>query len=79
LYRFPNGYGASVANHDFSYGTELAVLHFDGEGDFDYSLDYSTPITDDVIGHLDSAMLDALLTRIEALPAFVPAEEEETL
>lgn len=48
---YPNGYGADIACHAFSYGgdkglKELAVLK-DGE------LVYDTPITDDVLGYLE--------------------------
>ena len=70
LYRFDNGYGASVIRHSGSYGYdkglwELAVIRYtDGDK---YVLDYSTPITDDVIGYLDEDEISALLVRIEAL------------
>jgi hypothetical protein len=57
IYRFDNGYGASVVKHFYSYGGsqglwELAVIAFDGEGAYDWSVSYSTGITEDVIGHL---------------------------
>lgn len=70
LYRFDNGYGASVICHSGSYGNEnglweLAVIRYtDGDK---YVLDYSTPITDDVIGYLDEDEISALLVRILAL------------
>lgn len=72
VHRFDNNYGASVINHSFSYGHErglfeLAVLKFDGDGVGDYHLDYDTPITDDVIGHLTEEDVQLYLTRIEAL------------
>ena len=57
VYRFQNGFGASVVRHDYSYGGddrdwELAVLVFYSEDNEDWSLTYETEITDDVIGYL---------------------------
>ena len=48
---FPNGYGASIVQGKFTYTDnsdeyELAVMK---EG----SICYDTPLTDDVLGHLD--------------------------
>ena len=62
---FPNGYGASVIKHDYSYGGksglwELAVLN---EGE----LDYSTDITEDVICHLAWEQVEKLLESIKNL------------
>lgn len=69
-YKFANGYGASVVQHHFSYGNdqgmwELAVLKWIF-GDR-YELDYSTEITDDVIGHLTDDEVEKILGRIESL------------
>lgn len=69
LYRFENGFGASVVQHEFSYGGdaglwELAVIRFDGD---EWYLEYETEITDDVIGWLDWNEVDDLLSRINAL------------
>ena len=66
IYKFPNGYGASVIRHQGSYGFknglwELAVL--DSSGD----LCYSTPITDDVIGHLSDEEVILKLNEIRGL------------
>ena len=66
VYKFGNGYGASVISHRFSYGGdaglyELAVL--DPNGD----LTYETPITDDVIGWLTEDDVQACLAVIAAL------------
>ena len=66
IFQFPNGYGASVVKHEFSYGGknglwELAVL--DGQGD----LCYSTPITNDVIGHLSNEEVILKLNEIRGL------------
>jgi hypothetical protein len=69
-YKFNNGYGASVVKHEFSYGNEnglweLAVLKWiDGD---DYKLDYSTEISDDVIGYLTEKEVEKLLVRIQSL------------
>lgn len=71
LYKFANGYGASVVKGEHTYGGdeglwELAVLKFKTDGD--YVLDYSTPITEDVEGHLTDDAVEVLLDKIEALP-----------
>lgn len=65
VYSFPNGYGASVVKHDFSYGGkqglwELAVLN--GE-----DLCYTSGITDDVIGHLTWKNVEEFLLEIKKL------------
>tara|TARA_R110002073_G_scaffold51289_4_gene134791 strand:- start:309 stop:584 length:276 start_codon:yes stop_codon:yes gene_type:complete len=66
IYQFDNGYGASVVKHDMSYGNklglyELAVLDSDG------GLCYTTPITEDVVGHLTMGDVDKLLVEISHL------------
>ena len=72
LYRFDNGHGASVICHSGSYGGgeglwELAVIHYtDGDK---YVLNYSTDITNDVIGHQTEEEIEALLIQIKALPS----------
>ena len=67
-YKFANGRGASVICHSFSYGAERGLWEVavtDGE----WRIDYSTPLTDDVIGNQTAAQVDEILTQIEALPA----------
>ena len=66
IYKFKNGYGASVVMHNGSYGGnkglwELAVLNEEGD------LCYHTPITQDVIGHLTDTKLQSILEEIKAL------------
>jgi len=61
IYRFPNGYGASVVEHSFSYGLEIAVL------DSDDKITYDTPITDDVIGHNTPESAAKIITQISKL------------
>ena len=68
IYRFDNGYGASVVNHAFSYGTEMAVVKFTGSDLEDFELCYDSGITHDVLGHLSPADVDRYLGMIEQLP-----------
>jgi hypothetical protein len=70
VYRFANGYGASVVQSSFSYGGdrglwELGVVKFSGDR---FRLNYETPITNDVLGHLTWPEVEALLSRIAELP-----------
>ena len=63
---FPNGYTASVITGGQSYTSrhkpyEIAVMR-DGE------LDYTTPITDNVIPYLTEEAANEVLAKIEALP-----------
>lgn len=58
---FANGYGVSVIEHDFSYGLEMAVTH-------PRRLCYQTPVTSDVLGHLDGDSLRAAVTAVVTLP-----------
>lgn len=68
IYRFDNGYGASIVNHRDSYGTELAVIKFHGSSIEDFDLCYDTHITNDVLGHLTPANVDKYLQMIAELP-----------
>ena len=69
VFRFDNGYGASVIKHAYSYGYEedlweLAVLEFDHGEEY---LCYDTEITDDVIGHLTDEEVHIYLDKIKGL------------
>ena len=66
LFKYDNGYGASIVQHSGSYGGEqglyeIAVLDSNGE------MSYTTPITDDVIGYADEVKLYETLDRIKSL------------
>lgn len=72
VFRFDNGLGASVVQHEFSYGGdrgefELAVVEFFGDESTDYAITYDTPITDDVCGYLSNDVVFDLLSDIRSL------------
>ena len=60
VFKFPNGFGASIINHDMSYGFELALL-YDGD------LVYHPKITNDVIGGLTPCRARNVLKKIAKL------------
>ena len=62
IFEFPNGFGASVVIHDFSYGLELALL------DKDHNIIQHPDITDDVAGFLNIDSACDLLEKIARLP-----------
>lgn len=69
IYRFPNGYGASVIKNAISYGGdegmwEVGVLKFQANK---WYLDYTTSITNDVIGYLDFDGVENVLQQIKNL------------
>jgi len=66
LFRFENGYGASLVNHSGSYGNEIAVIRWDENGEFD--IVYDTPVTSDVLGWLFPDEIESTLDAIKALP-----------
>ena len=65
IYKFPNGYGASVIKFNYVYfgiGIEIAVLRFDEDGN--WHIDCCTPITNDVIRGLNEEIKDSVLQEI---------------
>lgn len=69
IYRFANGYGASVITNWQAYGgRELAVIQFDSEDADRFKLVYDTPVTNNVVGSVSDQQLRELLDEIEALP-----------
>jgi hypothetical protein len=66
IFKFPNGYGASVVRGTFTYGGgrglfELALLGLDGE------ICYAPPITDGVVGYLSPKEVIQILEDIRKL------------
>lgn len=73
LYRFDNGFGASVVRFRGSFGGtegkwELAVIHYTGEDEYSFEVRYDTAVTHSLLGFLSDAEVEELLTKIEALP-----------
>ncbi len=71
---FDNWYGASVIQSPNSYGGskglyELAVIVSTED---EWEITYSTPITENVVGHLTEDEVSKLLEEIEALPVAPP-------
>jgi len=76
IWRFDNGYGASVVRFSLnnfmsvgSYGVEeglweLAVIKLEGKS---FTITYDTPITQDVIGHLTEKQVVNILYQIKNL------------
>lgn len=73
VFKFENGYGASVVKNPYSYGGdeglwELAVvLVYENEGKLSWKLVYDTPITEDVLGWLTWEEVEETLKQIEEL------------
>ena len=71
VYRFENNYGASVIKFPSSYGCEqgeweLAVIRFPSDND-KFRIDFKTPITDGVLGHLSWMEVEVHLKEIMSL------------
>lgn len=74
IFKADNGYGASIVQHDFSYGAneglwELAVIKYDKliEDEISWDICCSTPITDDVLGYLNDEEVNETLDKISKL------------
>ena len=69
LYKFDNGFGASIVFHQGTYGyeqdlVELAVIQWlDGT----FILSYDTYLTDDVLGSLNEEQVETILQKIKEL------------
>ena len=70
IFKFDNGYGASVIKNSVSHGHaqdlfELVVIKFTDE--FTWNFCYTTKITDAVLGYLENDDVLGLLERIKNL------------
>lgn len=66
IYRFPNGYGASVIPETYGIGVEIAVIYFVQVGENEvFELISDTHITNDVVRH--ETDLDHRLKQIKEL------------
>lgn len=66
VYRFDNGYGASVI--DDGYGKEEGLFELAVFDNRTKQIVYDSGITDDVLGWLTQSDVDNLLAQIKALP-----------
>ena len=66
-FKFPNGYGADVARHSFSYGSEQGLWETAVMKDDDIT--YATPITSDVLGFQTEEDVLKTLEAIKSLEA----------
>lgn len=75
IYKFENGYGASVVRFtvmgmtcSYTNGNEweLAIIKWN-EDEKDFDLCYDTGITDDVLGHLTDDEIEDILIKIKKL------------
>ena len=65
---FDNGYAVSIVSHRRTYGGseglfELAVMNAEND-----QIVYDTPVTYDVLGHLDFAEVAEAIAKVKALP-----------
>ena len=71
IYRFENGFGASVIDgkilHSYSFYVEVAVIKFNSEKNDDFTIVYDTSITDDVNILNNDGELKQLLKRIKGM------------
>ena len=63
---FQNGFGVSVVSGPYFYSNisgpyEVAILHKDG------SITYDTPITNDVLGHLNRNEVTEIMRQVQEL------------
>lgn len=65
-WQFGNGFGASVIRNDYSYGGKDGLFELMVTDEYGFP-EYTSPITDDVVGWLSARDVVMLLRRIEGL------------
>lgn len=63
---FPNGYSVSIVQGPYTYGGDRGL--YEGAIIRDGEIDYTTPITSDVVGYMDPDQVTEFLATVEALP-----------
>jgi hypothetical protein len=81
IFRFENGYGASVQSHRGNYGYEdglweLAVVKFLSADAHDFDIVYNTTITDNVLGWLTYSDAMREVYNIAHLPRYVSVPDD---
>lgn len=77
LVKFPNGFGASIINHDHSYGIELAFVKFHPNSDH-FNIINAEPFVDGIVGYIETEKeLRGYLEQIRELPENYAPEEGE--
>lgn len=69
IYRFTNGYSASVIQGPHTYGGRAGLWEIAVLGGPDERIVYDTPVTDDVLGYLTDDQVAEALLAIAALPS----------
>lgn len=68
LLKFPNGFGASIIDNDWSYGIELAFVKFYPNSD-NFNIIYAEPFIDGIVGYIKTEEeLEGYLEQIRELP-----------
>ena len=64
---FENGFGASIVSHKYSYGGDRGLYELAVLDNINGNPIYTTPITDDVLGHLTEEDVANVLGVIQSL------------
>lgn len=65
---FDNGYAVSIVSHRHTYGGDLGLFEIAVMNAENNQIVYDTPITPDVLGHLNFAEVADAIAKVKALP-----------